>query len=69
MKEENDVIIQPKERRKKSASSLFGIVFLVWFIGSIILMLNFFGKEQVHYGIMMFGQYFLVFGLIPLFGS
>ena len=69
MKEENDVIIQPKERRKKSASSLFGIVFLVWFIGSIILMLNFFGKEQVHYGIMMFGQYFLVFGLIPLFAS
>lgn len=67
MKEENDVIIDPKERNKKKASNFVGILFLVWFFASIIGMIYFAEKEQAYYVIMIFGQYFLVFGSIAFF--
>ena len=50
---------------KDSKSSLIGIIFIIWFIGSIISMV-YFSKINEYYTIMIFGQYFLVFGIIPL---
>ncbi len=67
MKEENDVIINPKEKNKKKMSNLLGVLFLIWFLGSIIGMIYFSAKEQSHYVVMIFGQYFLVFGMIAFF--
>ena len=66
MKQENDVIIEPKKVREKHKSSLIGIVFIIWFIASIIGLI-YFSKINEYYTIMIFGQYFLVFGMIPLF--
>lgn len=68
MKEENDVIIQSKEIKKKNASALFGIAFLAWFIGSFIAIF-YCAEYKPDYVVMVFGQYFLVFGLIPLFAT
>lgn len=53
---------------KKISSTIFGLLFLIWFFGSMALMF-YFAKVQsnVYYALMVFGQYFLVFGLIPLF--
>lgn len=51
--------------KKDLKSNLIGTIFLIWFIGSIISML-YLSKINEYYTIMIFGQYFLVFGLIPL---
>ena len=67
-KEENDVIIQPKEKRKENAGAALGIAFLVWFIGSFIAIF-YCAEYKPDYVVMVFGQYFLVFGLIPLFAT
>ena len=44
---------------------IISIIFLTWFIGSIVALLIF-SKINGYYTVMIFGQYFLVFGLIPL---
>ena len=46
-------------------SCFIGIIFLIWFIGSIVSML-YLSNINEYYAIMIFGQYFLVFGMIPL---
>lgn len=45
---------------------IIGGVFLIWFFASIIALIVF-SQINVYYTIMIMGQYFLVFGLIPLF--
>jgi len=49
-------------------SKFLGIIFLIWFFGSIFLMI-YLSKINGYYTVMVFGQYFFVFGLIPLCGS
>lgn len=68
MKQENDVIVDSREVNKKRKSSLFGIVFLIWFFGSIFGLM-YFSKINVYYTVMIFGQYFLVFGMIPILST
>ena len=51
------------EEKKKIKSNIFGGLFIAWFIMSIVGMI--FLKDTL-YCVMLFGQYFLIFGLIPL---
>lgn len=46
-------------------SKIFGIIFIIWFLGSIFLLM-YLSKINAYYTVMVFGQYFFVFGLIPL---
>ena len=50
---------------KDFKSNLMGIIFIIWFIGSIVSMI-YLSNINEYYAIMIFGQYFLVFGMIPL---
>ena len=43
-----------------------GILFIIWFISSIVLLLIM-SEKNTNYTVMIFGQYFLVFGLIAFF--
>ena len=65
MKEEDKVIIDAREIKKKRKSSFWGMVFIIWFIASIVGLM-YFSKINGYYTVMIFGQYFFVFGLIPL---
>ena len=65
MKERNDVIVDSKEIKQNRRSSLLGAIFLIWFFGSIIGIM-YFSKINGYYSVMLFGQYFLVFGIFPL---
>lgn len=47
---------------------IIGTLFLIWFIGSIVGLM-YFSKINGYYTIMIFGQYFLVFSVIPLINS
>ena len=49
-------------------SKLLGGIFLLWFIASFIGMIYFFSVNP-NIGLMIFGQYFLVFGIIALFNK
>lgn len=51
--------------KKNIKDILIGTFFLIWFVCSIISML-YLSKINKYYTIMIFGQYFFVFGLIPL---
>lgn len=57
-----------EEKRPNIKGTILGTIFVIWFIGSIVAMF-YFGKVQSngYYVCMIFGQYFLVFGLIALF--
>ena len=57
---ENNKIVPEKPFEK-----ILGKLFLVWFIGSIIALVVFAEINPI-YSIMVFGQYFLVFGIIAL---
>lgn len=52
-------------KEKSLFSKIMGIIFIVWFVCSIIAML-YLSKINTYYTIMIFGQYFFVFGFIPL---
>lgn len=54
------------EEKKRKRSKFLGILFIIWFVASIVGLLIFQGTL---YCVMIFGQYFLVFGLIPLFAA
>ena len=56
-------------KEHSTGSKMFGIVFLTWFIGSIIAMIILAELNMGEYTVMVFGQYFLVFGLIAFFGK
>lgn len=47
---------------------LFGAIFLVWFMASFIGMIYFF-ETNPSIGFIIFGQYFLVFGIVALFSK
>ena len=50
------------EKKNSIFSKIIGFIFIIWFVGSIISLFIF-----QKYAVMIFGQYFFVFGLIPLF--
>ena len=52
---------------KKTKDAIFATLFLTWFFGSIIWMLCAFGSGNVHLGLALFAQYFIIFGFITLF--
>lgn len=60
------------ENNNKNKTSLknkvLSVLFLTWFIGSIVAMIVFSNINE-YYSIMFFGQYFIVFGLIPMFAG
>ena len=47
---------------------MFGTLFLIWFIASMIGII-YFAEKNTYYTVMLFGQYFFIFGLIPLFSK
>lgn len=47
---------------------IFPIIFLIWFIASIVGMFLL-SENNPHYMVMLFGQYFFVFGMFPLFSK
>lgn len=49
-------------------SKIFGIIFVIWFFGSMVAMV-FFAQFNGLYTIMIFGQCFLVCGLLALFNK
>lgn len=49
-------------------SKMFGILFLIWFIGSLGGLI-YFSKVNHDISLIIFGQYFLVFGLIALYNK
>ena len=66
MKEINQVINNnPSEAKRRK---LVGLIFVIWFVGSLIAMV-WLSKINPNYCIMVFGQYFLVLGMFPLFGK
>ena len=52
--------------RNKAADTIVSIVFLIWFVGSIGLMIYFAKTGKTALTLSVFGQYFLVFGIIGL---
>lgn len=56
-------------KEHSTGSKIFGIVFIIWFIGSIVAMIVLSNMGKVEYTVMLFGQYFLVFGIIAFFGK
>lgn len=68
MEEENDVIVDVKSKNQVKKSRFWGILFALWFLGSIVALIYCAKIENVYYTIMTFGQYFLVFSLVPLNG-
>ncbi len=60
-------IIKPKSP-KQIMSSIFGLIFLIWFFVSLGLIF-YFSKINQYYMVICFGQYFLVFGLVAVFNK
>lgn len=56
-------------KEHSTGSKIFGIVFIIWFIGSIVAMIVLSSMGKAEYTVMIFGQYFLVFGIIAFFGK
>lgn len=56
-------------KEHSTGSKIFGIVFIIWFIGSIVAMIVLSNMGKGEYTVMLFGQYFLVFGIIAFFGK
>lgn len=56
-------------KEHSTGSKIFGIVFIIWFIGSIVAMIVLSNMGKAEYTVMLFGQYFLVFGIIAFFGK
>lgn len=54
------------EQKKKRRSNIFAFIFITWFVASIIGM---YCLQDTLYAVMLFGQYFVVFGFIPLFNA
>lgn len=55
------------EKRNSFASNLLGIIFLIWFIGSLGAIIYLSKKENsTEWMLILFGQYFLVFGIIAI---
>ena len=55
---------------EKTKGSFWGIIFIIWFISSIIGMIYFSGTEDLSYiAIMLFGHVFMVFGFIAFFST
>ena len=56
-------------KEHSTGSKIFGIVFILWFIGSIVAMIVLSNMGKAEYTVMIFGQYFLVFGIMAFFGK
>ena len=56
-------------KEHSTGSKIFGIVFIIWFIGSIVAMIVLSNLGKAEYTVMLFGQYFLVFGIMAFFGK
>ena len=56
-------------KEHSTGSKIFGIVFIIWFIGSIVAMIVLSNMGKGEYTVMLFGQYFLVFGIMAFFGK
>lgn len=69
MKEENDVIVDVKRKKQEKIAGFLGILFILWFFGSIVAMMYFSEIGEENYTIMVCGQYFLVFSFFPLNGG
>ena len=61
--DEFDAVQDISKKKKEKRGSFFGTLFLIWFLASLILM-TYFSKKNTYYLIMVFGQYFLVFGIM-----
>ena len=61
---DDKIIKEQKEEESKSSKAgiIFSIIFILWFLASIIAMACL-SKINGYYTVMVFGQYFLVFGL------
>lgn len=55
--------------RSKTADAIISIVFLIWFVGSIGLLIYFAKTGKTALALSVFGQYFLVFGIMGLVSS
>ena len=65
--EDPERYIKLKNQNKKE--NLKGIAVLIWFFGSIILMLTFAGMQKVALMLSVFGHYFAVFGFMAFFSN
>lgn len=55
------------EKKSNFASNLLGTIFLIWFIGSLGAIIYFSEKgDSIEWILILFGQYFLVFGIIGI---
>lgn len=50
--------------KEKIKNTIISVIFIIWFVGSIVAMF-----ALPKYCIMIIGQYFLVFGILPMFGK
>lgn len=67
MKKKKQSIIGNKPNYSKEGK-IVGIIFLIWFFCSMLAMLIL-SQINTYYTVMVFGQYFLVFGVIVLLGA
>ena len=69
LKEMNERNLNGEEHLKnEKKGKLLGIIFLIWFFTSLIAMFVL-SEKNPYYMVMVFGQYFLVFGTIVLFSK
>lgn len=67
MKKKKQSIIGDEPNYSKKGK-IVGIIFLIWFFGSMFAMFIL-SEINTYYTVMVFGQYFLVFGVIPFLGA
>lgn len=59
--------IYMNEKEKYSVGQkIFGVVFMIWFVASLVGIIYFTGKENTAFAILIFGQYFFVFGIVGI---
>lgn len=54
---------------KKKLEAIFGIIFLMWFFASMFLMLYYGKMHETYKVLLLFGQYFLIFGICIMFAK
>lgn len=67
VKREKYYVEEDRKSKNTVGGTLFGILFLIWFVGSIVFMIRCFGNEEnTGLGAAVFGQLFLGFGIVAL---
>lgn len=51
------------ENNKGKKGKVGGIIFIIWFIASLLAIMEA-GRQQSIWAVVLFGQYFLVFGIV-----